>query len=165
MKRFAIFMLAMAIAVAPAVAFAQSGILQGGGYTIGHVPTYVSQGGQVVVSDGGPARGGNVGTGISEMGLIARGTGTPPYSGQGTGFAGSIFCLYDAPINNATGYHYLCLSPNASSGNGLISYGNAGAAAARTLDFSVNGATITPVNCSGSPTSGFTVVNGIVTAC
>lgn len=163
--RTAAVLLAIAVALAPAIAFAQSAILQGGGMTLGHVPAYTVTGGQPIVVDGGPARGGSVGTGVSELGLIARGTGTAPYSGQGTGFAGSIFCLYDAPIDNANGYHYLCLSPNATGGNGLISFGNVGAAAATTLDFSINGSTVTPVSCSGTPTSSFAVVNGIVTHC
>lgn len=163
MKRFARILLAAALAFAPAVAFGQSAILQGGSYTPGHVPMYVSVGGQVIVADGGPARGGNVGTGIGEMGLIARGTGTAPYSGQGTGAYGSIFCLYDGPITGS--YHYLCLSPNATGGNGLISFGNAGGAASTTLDFNINGTTVSPVTCSGSPTSSFATVNGIVTHC
>lgn len=165
MKRFAHILLAAVLAIAPAAAYGQSPILQGGSYTPGHVPMYVSSGGQVIAADGGPARGGNVGTGISELGLIARGTGTAPYSGQGTGYAGSIFCLYDAPITNATGYHYLCLSPNATGGNGLISFGQVGAAATTTLDFNINGTTVTPVTCSGTPTSSFATVNGIVTHC
>lgn len=163
--KFAARLTAAIAILMPVAAFGQSALLQGGSYTLGHVPAYVSQGGQPIVVDGGPARGGSVGTGISELGLIARGTGTAPYSGQGTGPYGSIFCLYDAPIDNATGYHYLCLSPNATGGNGLLSFGAVGAAAVTALDFNINGTTVVGATCSGAPTSSFATVNGIVTHC
>lgn len=165
MNRLAPLLLATAMALAPAVAYGQSAVLQGGSFTIGHVPAYVSQGGQVIVVDGGPARGGDVGTGIGELGLIARGTGTPPYSGQGTGPFGSILCTYDAPITNATGYHFLCLSPNSSGGTGLISFGAVGSATPTNLNFNINGTSIVGVTCSGTPSSSFASVSGIVTHC
>ncbi len=164
MKRVACIVV-LALAFAPALAYGQSAILQGGGYTLGHVPAYVSQGGQPVVVDGGPARGGDVGTGISELGLIARGTGTPPYAGQGTGAFGSIFCAYDAPITNATGYHYVCLSPNSSGGTALISTGAVGAASPIGLNFNIDGTSIVGVTCSGAPSGSFASVKGIVTHC
>src|SRR5580658_5078454 len=124
----------------PSLAPAQSSVIQGGTWTPGHIPQYVGSGNiQPVLQDGGPAGGGGAGANISEIGVVARGTGTAPYSGQGTGPFGSIDCLYDAPITNATGYHYLCLSPNATSGNGQVSFGNAGGAAATNLNFNVNG--------------------------
>ncbi len=166
MKALAHILLAAAAFIAPAAAaYGQSAILQGGGYTLGHVPAYVSQGGQPIVVDGGPARGGTVGTGISELGMIARGTGTAPYSGMGTGAFGSIFCTYDAPIDNATGYHWLCLSPNATGGTAMISTGAVGAASPIGLTFNIDGTSIVGVTCSGTPSSSFASVNGIVTHC
>lgn len=98
-----------------------------------------SGGSQPVIQDSGPAGGGQPGLGISELLLTARGTGTPPYVGQGTGPNGENFCNYDAPITNATGYHYLCMSPNVNGG--VISYGAGGAATALGLNFIVNGVT------------------------
>lgn len=166
MKRLVRLLVAILAFLAPvAAAFGQSAILQGGSWSQGHVPCYASQGGQPIVIDCGSARGGTTGTGVSEMAITSRGTGTPPYVGQGTGPNGSTFCLYDAPIDNATGYHYLCLSPNATGGGGLLSFGAAGGASNIALNFNINGASIVPVSCSGSPTSSFAAINGIVTHC
>src|ERR1700729_1678535 len=124
----------------PALAWGQASLLQGGPWTPGHVPQYVGQGSQQpVVSDGGSAAGGAIGVNINEIGIVARGTGTAPYSAQGSGPFGSIDCLYDAPINNATGYHFLCLSPNSTGGNALISYGAGGTATPGALNFNING--------------------------
>jgi len=148
----------------PALAFGQGAVLQGGTWQSGHLGVYSASQSQAVLQDAGGAQGGGVGTGVSELGIIARGTGTPPYDAQGTGPLGTVSCIYDAPITNATGYHYLCFSANVG-GHGLIAYGNAGLAAAGSLKFNINGTAVTPVNCSGAPTAGFTVVNGIVTAC
>lgn len=164
-KRLASLCLAAALAIAPAIAYGQSALLQGGGYTLGHVPVYVSTGGQAIVIDGGAARGGSIGTGISELGMIAKGTGTAPYVGQGTGAFGSTFCMYDAPIDNATGYHWLCLSPNATGGAALISTGAVGAASPVGLNFNIDGTSIVGVTCSGTPSSSFASVSGIVTHC
>ncbi len=125
----------------PAAAWAQGSVLQGGARTTGHVPAYSStgQGGtQATVIDGGGAAGGGPGVGVSELGITARGTGTAPFVGQGTGPLGTIFCTQDASTTNSTGYHYLCLSPNAQGG-GLITYGAGGAASALPLSFIVNG--------------------------
>src|SRR5580698_68445 len=103
-----------ALCLAPSLAGAQS-ILQGGPWTAGHAPMYVGQGSsQPVVQDSGPAGGGGVGVGLGEQLLTARGTGTLPYVGQGTGPFGTNWCDYDAPITNATGYHFLCMSPDAT---------------------------------------------------
>jgi hypothetical protein len=66
------------------------------------------------------------------------GTGTPPFAGTGTGPLGTNLCDYDAPITNPTGYHYLCLSPNAQGG-GLIAYGAAGGATQLPLTAIING--------------------------
>lgn len=123
------------------VANAQSTLLQGGPITPGHSPMYLNSGSsQAVVQDSGPAAGGAVGLGMSEGLYVARGTGVPPYVGQGSGPLGSNWCDYDAPITNATGYHYLCMSPNAHGG-GLVAYGAAGGAADLPLNFSINGTT------------------------
>src|ERR1700756_3944150 len=98
-----------------ASAFGQGTVLQGGGWTPGRAPMYVGTGsGQAVVQDSGPAGGGATGLGFSEMLLTARGTGTPPYVAQGSGPNGTNFCNYDAPTTNPTGYHYICMSPNAT---------------------------------------------------
>ena len=166
MKRLARSAVAILAFLAPvAAAYGQGAVLQGGSWAQGHVPCYVSSGGQTVVIDCGAARGGGVGTGASELAITSRGTGTPPYVGQGTGPNGSTFCLYDAPIDNPTGYHYLCLSPNATGGAGLLSFGAAGGASNIALNFDINGTPIVGVTCSGSPTSSFASINGIVTHC
>lgn len=144
--RFARILFAMALVAVATPAFAQSSIINSGAVTPGRAPMYV-QGGvgsQVVATDSGPAGGGNVGLGLSELLLTARGTGTPPYVGQGTGPLGTNVCDYDAPITNATGYHYLCWGPNP----GQMVFGYGGAASANPFSFIINGATYT------FPTSG-----------
>lgn len=143
MQLFArILAVALLFALAPTLARAQSTLLQGGSTSAGRVPMYnnSTSGGQVIVQDSGPASGGGVGLGISELLRVARGTGTAPYAGQGTGPLGTNDCNYDAPTSNATGYHYLCFSANAQGG-GLIAYGSGGAASALPLSFYVNGST------------------------
>lgn len=118
---------------------AQSTLLQGGPWTAGHAPMYVGQGSaQAVVQDSGPAGGGALGLGLSELLLTARGAGAAPHVGQGTGPLGTNLCDYDGPINNATGYHYLCFSANAGGG-GLLAYGAGGGAAQLPLTMSING--------------------------
>jgi hypothetical protein len=132
----------------PCLAFGQSTLLQGDAWTPNHVPMYVGAGQQqAVVGDSGPAGGGALGLGLSELLLQAQGTGTAPYSGQGTGPYGTIHCENDAPIDNATGYHYLCFSPNATIGGvqgAQIVYGATGAASPLPLQFCVNGTCYTP---------------------
>lgn len=136
MRRFVLCLIA---ALFPSLAWGQGTLLQGGTWTPGHAPMYVGQGGsQAVVQDSGPAGGGAVGVGLNEILAVARGTGTPPYVAQGTGPYGTNICDYDAPITNATGYHYLCFSPN-SQGGGLIAYGAGGTATALPLNLIVNG--------------------------
>ncbi len=151
--------------LSPALCHAQNVILQGGPWQSGHVGTYAISGSQPVLLDAGQAAGGGVGTGVGEIAISARGTGSPPYVGQGTGPFGSISCLYDGPITSAAGYHWLCFSPNASGNVGLISFGASGGAASLPLNWSINGTSIVPVSCSGSPSSSFAAINGIVTHC
>jgi hypothetical protein len=156
------------IVIAPAAALAQGVLQQAGPGTQGHVPAYANPaqtGSQPVVIDSGPASGGGPGIGLSELNVTARGTGAAPFAGQGTGAQGTIVCFQDAPSNAVGGYHWLCFSANVS-GNGLISYGAAGVATPGTLNFNVNGTAIAPVTCpTGSPTSSFAAINGIVTHC
>ena len=163
--RTAATLLALALTtVLPAQA--QNAILQGGPWQPGHLGAYAISNSQPVLLDAGPAQGGGTGTGVGEIAVTARGTGTPPYIGQGTGSFGSISCLYDGPITNPTGYHWLCFSPNANGNVGLISFGAGGGATPINLQWNINGTAITPVaSCSGTPSSGFTVVNGFVTHC
>ena len=124
----------------PTVAFGQSAVSQAGPPSAGHAPMYLnSSGGQTFVQDSGAARGGANGVGLSELLLSARGTGMPPYAGQGTGPYGTNFCDYDAPITNATGYHFLCLSANANGG-GLLAVGYSGGASPLPFSFNLNGA-------------------------
>jgi hypothetical protein len=142
-------LIALFLCLAPSLAWGQGSLLQGGPWTPGHVPQYVGQGsGQAIVIDGGAASGGAIGANASEFGIVARGTGTAPYSGQGTGPFGSIGCLYDAPTTNPTGYHFLCLSPNATGGNALISYGAGGIATPGALNLNINGVAV-PVTLGG----------------
>lgn len=157
-------LLAILAMLAPVAAFGQGAVLQGGSWTPGHVGVYQPAASQPVITDSGPASGGPAGLGLSEFLLTSRGSGTPPYVAQGTGPLGTPFCLYDAPITNSTGYHFLCLSPNVGNA-GLIAYGAGGVASQQPLNFNINGATVVGATCSGSPTSSFATVNGIVTHC
>jgi hypothetical protein len=157
----------LALAFTPSLALAQAALLQGGPWTPGHPPQYVGQGSQQpVVSDGGAASGGGPGANLSEIGVTARGTGTPPYAGQGTGAYGTNICDYDAPTTNATGYHFLCFSANAQGG-GLLAYGAGGVATPGNLQFIVNGATyVFPFTGSGGGNvvgPGSSTVNDIAT--
>lgn len=141
MKRL---LLALLIALIPGMGWApealsQGTILQSGTFTPGQFPVYTATGNaQPTVVSSGTAAGGVAGVGISELGMTLRGTGTPPYANQGTGPLNTNFCNYDAPTTNATGFHYLCMSPNAQGG-GLIAYGAAGGATQLPLTFVVNG--------------------------
>lgn len=139
MKNVALAGLALIFTLISAGAFAQQVPLQAGPWAAGHVPMYSTSGGtQPIIQDAGTAGGGSTGANPSEIGITARGTGTPPYADQGHGPNGEIFCTYDAPTTNATGYHYLCMSPNADAG-GLVSYGAVGSATVAPLQFMVNG--------------------------
>ena len=158
MKRLAVI---LAFLLLPTFAFAQSALLQGGGFTSGHAPMYVGAGtSQAFVQDSGSAAGGGPGLGFSEMLLTARGTGTAPYSGQGNGPFGTNFCDYDAPTTNATGYHFFCLSPNATGTQGMMAFGAAGGASTIPFVFNVNGTNYTfPFTTGGIVGPGTTVVN------
>lgn len=148
-----------------APAFGQGAVLQGGPWQPGHVSQYVGQGSaQAVLQDGGGAGGGAVGANPSEIGITARGSGTPPYAGQGSGPFGTTLCDYDAPVNNPAGYHFLCFSANAQGG-GLIAYGAGGIAAPLPLQFNVNG-TFYPFPAASPPlaTSQSLVPGGRLTA-
>jgi hypothetical protein len=151
MKKSALLALlgiALGLAASIGAAHGQGAILQGGPWAPGRAPMYVGQGSsQAVMQDSGPASGGGVGIGLSELLLTARGTGTPPYAGQGTGPYGTNNCDYDGPTTNAAGYHYLCFSANAQ-GSALIAIGAGGVAAPLGLNVIVNGATY------GFPASG-----------
>lgn len=157
MKRILII---AALAFLPGIAFGQGAVLQGGTWTPGHIPQYINSGNsQAIVIDGGGAGGGPIGVNIGEIGVVARGTGTAPYAAQGTGPFGTIGCFYDAPTTNATGYHYLCMSPNAQGG-GLLAYGAGGAASQLPLSFNVNGSTYAfPFVTGGIVGPATTVVN------
>lgn len=140
-------LLAALIAVLPATVLAQSTVLQGGGTVAGHLPTYsgTGSGTNPIVIDSGNASGatGN-GVGVSEFLQVNRsgnGDTTAPYASNGTGPSGTHTCMYDAPISNSTGYHYLCLDANAQGG-ALIAVGAAGGAAAQGLNFIIDGDTI-----------------------
>ncbi len=157
-------LLVLSFALAPALAMAQSTVLQGGPWAPGHVAVYGPGTSQPIIIDGGPAHGGGLGVGISELGITAQGVGVAPFVGQGTGPLGANACMYDAPITNAAGYHFLCFSANVSNG-GLIAYGAGGLGTPQPLNFNINGTPIAPVSCSGTPSSSFAAVNGIVTHC
>lgn len=158
---------AMAIAFVGA-AFAQGTVQQSGPVTAGHVPLWVQNG---IVKDAGGANGGAAGTNPSEQGLTIRSSGTAPYANAGTGPLNANDCNYDAPTTNATGYHYLCFSPNAQGG-GLIAYGSGGSATPLPLGFIINGTsypipaggfgTVTQVNTSGGVTGGPITTTGTV---
>ena len=121
-------------------AFAQQSVLQSGAWKPGHVPIYVGQGGsQAVIQDSGPAGGGGPGVGLSELGITARSsTNSYPSANSGTGPLLTHSCIFDAPITNATGYHFLCMDPNAQGG-GLLSYGARGSATPLPFSINVNG--------------------------
>lgn len=166
MLRIVAFLFSL-VCVAPALA--QSTLLQGGPWAPGRAPMYVGQGsGQAVVQDSGPAGGGAAGLGLSELGLTARGTGTPPYVGQGTGPFGTNSCNFDAPISNPTGYHFLCTSPNTTQAGitgGLITYGAGGGAGALPLNFCINGTCTTPGGGAVGLTIGATTIGGGTNNC
>ena len=150
-----------ALMLAPTAALAQSTLLQGGPTTQGHAPAYANQGNtgsQAVVLDSGPAGGGGPGLGLSELNLTARGTGTAPFVGQGTGPNGEIFCIQDAPTTNAAGYHSLCFSANVANG-ALLSYGAGGTASTQPLNFKINGTNYSfPFTTNGAVGPGSTTV-------
>lgn len=114
---------------------------------------YVNTGNsQPVVQDSGSAAGGGVGVGLNEIGLTIRGSGSPPYANAGKGPSGTNLCDYDAPVTSATGYHYLCIGPNAQGG-GLLTYGAAGTATALPFQTKINGVLVPFPSFSGKISS------------
>src|SRR5208337_3172905 len=124
----------------PAVALGQSTLLQSGPTTPGHVPMFVGVGTmQPIVQDSGTAGGGGNSVGLSELGLTIRNPlNTYPAANVGNGPLNTNLCDYDAPTTNATGYHYICISPNSLNGE-LIAVGAGGGASNLPLLISVNG--------------------------
>ena len=161
MSRILIFLSFLLI---PLAAIAQQAPLQGGPWVAGHAPMYSNpSAGQTIIQDSGPARGGSTGAGLSEFLLAARGTGAPPYVGQGTGPYGTNWCDYDGPIDAAAGYHFLCMSANANGG-GLIVYGAGGIASPLPFSIIVNGVSAT--GYTGTKVAGsctLAIVNGLIT--
>jgi hypothetical protein len=134
---------ALLIALLPTAAFSQGAIIQAGPTTPGHAPSYANQGqvgSQAVIQDSGPAGGGAGSLGLSELNVTARGTGSGPYVGLGTGPFGTVSCVQDAPTANPAGYHFLCSSANVANA-GLIAYGVGGIASQQPLLLNINGAT------------------------
>jgi hypothetical protein len=149
MKRLG-WLIAILAILAPVAVYGQGAVLQGGPWTLGHGPMYTGgSAGQPFIQDSGSAAGGPAGLGLSEFLMIARGTGVPPYVAQGSGPLGTNWCSYDAPTTNSAGYHYLCMSPNASGG-AIIATGAAGAAPLQPLCFIVNGIPLCLGGGSGS---------------
>jgi hypothetical protein len=133
-------LISLLVALIPAQGWGQS-LQQGGQWRAGHVPMYSQSGGSTpIVQDTGGAGGGGLGVGLSELGITARGTGTAPFAGQGTGQFGTVFQIQDAPTTNATGYHALSFSANAQGG-GLIAYNAYGGASPLNLNMDINGTT------------------------
>lgn len=135
-----------------------STIIQSGPWTVGHLGCYVGAGSsQAVMTDCGPA--GGVGTGSGSQGnseflQVAVGPpGQAPYAGLGSGDYGTTDCRDDAPIDNPTGYHSLCFSPDAQGG-GLLTYTAHGSAPPLPFQCIINGVLISP--CFGGAGSGFT---------
>ena len=156
---FILAMWCLAVPLAP-WANAQGAIQQAGPATPGHALAFVQNG--VAVDSGAASGATSPGGGLSELLVVARGTGVPPYAGQGTGPYGTNVCDYDAPVTNATGYHYICLSPNAQNG-GLLAFGAGGAATQLPLNFIVNGSTYTfPFTTQGILGPNTSTINDVV---
>lgn len=118
---------------------AQSPVLQGGSYAYARVPMYAQTGGsQAYVIDSGPASGGT-NLGLSELLMMARGTGAAPFVGQGSGPLGTTFCQYDGPLSGAN--HYLCSSANGTGGANIV-YGAQNGATPQPLIYNINGTPI-----------------------
>src|SRR5215469_5505405 len=119
-----LFVLTMFIALSsPALAQNQgNGVLQTGSVTPGHAAAWRNNG---VIGDAGGSSGSSIlNSGyLTALGITA--TGTP-------------FCINDALINAAGGYHQFCLGANALGG-GLISYNAVGGATPLALTFNING--------------------------
>lgn len=144
-------------------AFAQQAVLQGGPWKPGHIPMYVGSGSsQPILSDSGGAGGGATGINPGEFGLTIRNPlGVYPAANVGSGPFNTNWCDYDAPTTNPTGYHYLCMSPNAQGG-GLLAYGAGGTASQLPFNIRVNGASYQiPFNIGGIVGPTTTVIGDI----
>ena len=139
LSRLLVFLAAL---FAASSAFPQAATLTAGPTTNGHVPVFVQGGyGQPIVRDGGGSDGSSPGVSAnpSELGITAISpTNAYPSASSGNGPNGEHQCMFDAPITNPTGYHYLCFDPNAQGG-GLIDYGSGGVASLLPLQIKVNG--------------------------
>lgn len=134
-------LLAGLIALAPAVAIAQSTVIQGGSFTAGQIPKYNNSSGQPTVTTGGTSAGGSLGVNPSTLGITAR-CSNPPCVAQGAGPNGEDFVIFDGPTNDPEGYHYLGFSANIGN-KATITTGAAGGAAAQGLQFIIDGTTYT----------------------
>lgn len=145
-------------------AFAQGVPIQAGAVTPRHAPMYVgppsvNPGAQVVIGDSGPAGGGGIGLGLSELLLTVpqAGSQTGPWANSGTGPYGANVCDYD---NWTTGqYHYFCFSPNAQGG-ALIAVGAGGGASNLPFNLIVNGITYPFPGALSGITIGTTPITG-----
>jgi hypothetical protein len=142
-------------------AFSQATVLQGGAWTPGLSPMYSGSGGsQPVVQQSAGAGGGA--QSIKEMSIVKRGSGTAPYVGGAGGYLGAAYCMYDAPIANATGGHQLCFDPNATGGFGLLSFNAFGGASPLPFKMVINGAAVEfPFVTSGVIGPGSSTVNDL----
>jgi len=85
-------------------------------------------------------------------------TGTYPNTAGASGPYGTNICSYDAPITNATGYHYICFGANGPSGTTIVA-GASGGASSLPLNFVLNGTTYQfPFTVSGVVGPATTVV-------
>jgi hypothetical protein len=140
--RFAILIIVALLSCIYTV-FSQTGqsVLQSGSVTPGHVVQWTTDG---TIQDAGTAATGT----LTSIGVTA---------------SGPAICQ-NSDVQTAAGWQRICLSVT-TAGGAQITVQNFGTASALPLTFSVNGVTITPVSCSGSPTGSFASVNGIVTHC
>jgi hypothetical protein len=113
-------------------------VQQSGGVTPGHAAMWTTTG---IIQDAGPATQGKL-------------------TGIGTAQSGPSICANSGPVTGP--YNQLCLGTS-QTGGGVLSFNNFGGG---TGGFSItsNGSPL-GVSCSGTPTSSFTSVNGIVTHC
>lgn len=129
-----VFLAAGLISLFSINAYAQAPVLGSGTHIPHHAGMWTAQG---VLQDAGPKTGGGPNVGISDLPIV--GTGTP-------------LCIYDAPVTNSLGYHYLCLGSN-DGNKGLISFGAGGTAAQIPFELCSNG------SCFEFP---FTVGSGVM---
>jgi hypothetical protein len=118
-------------------AMAQGVVQQSGAIVPNHPAAFQASG---VIFDPGPANGILPGGGINELLLVVPPTASgsaQPWSNTGTGPFGANECSYDGFINGPR--HYLCFTPNGSTGGPVIAYGALGGATPTNLTFEANG--------------------------